>query len=62
MNISKVTILILSLTFSGCSLWTTDAPTDMADEHESVVKTLTASCKKGNQVSCQNLKSIQNLD
>lgn len=42
-------------TFLGCSLWTTDAPTDMEDEHESVVKSLGKSCKKGNAISCSNL-------
>lgn len=50
-------LLAISLLFaiSGCSLWTTDAPTDMHDEQESVVKTLSKSCKKGNAISCSNL-------
>lgn len=48
-------LAILLTLFCGCSLWTTDAPTDMADEHESVAKTLNSSCKKGNAISCSNL-------
>lgn len=47
--------LLLVIFLSGCSLWTTDAPTDMEDEHESVVRTLDKSCKKGNGISCENL-------
>ncbi len=49
------TLVVLATLLSGCWLWTTDAPTDMADEHASVIKTLNITCKKGNAVSCSNL-------
>lgn len=47
--------IILAGIFCGCSLWTTDAPTDNEAEYESVVNTLTKACREGNYISCYNL-------